>query len=771
MRPLAPARSLGPTRIRACATALALCLLLTPGTPAEAQLIQLDPAGPQEQDPVVAPPDDIPVAAPSAPMPVAPEDRGRTVLSETAVPSSGSDPLADPVDGVLLPLRLVAPRADTPRAPRLSGEVVRARFTLFLPAATGPAQIRIAHRSGIDVLPDLSQLEVAVNGTPVGQFQPGNFDGFGLTQLDVPGDLLRAGSNIVEITARHSHRIACGPEAAFALWTDIDSDASGVMVPSSALGPGPMSFLAALSAQTARGQPVTIRRPDPLAPLDEAAPFIAQVVAALGGAPPEILSVSYWAPSDGVPDLVRITALEPGTGPDTPSFEQGGDGAIVLLVERGRGYDGVSSGLRTAAGSAGLMQPVPVLAPGTPMRLDALSAPFLQAEGRYALVPVEFRLPPEWLLLASQRARLDLDYRIAPGLPEGAVMLVKVNGTTVRLLPLDRDGGVALPTLPVRFQAALLRPGVNRLEFEVLVPGDPPDTACPPMAGPIVEILPGSRLFVPEAPAMTMPSLDRALDALPAEGVRLTEAAARVLPPGALPQIASALGLGTRDPVGTATLTIGTPADIERIRAPLVAEAAGPLADALRRAPTGAGAAGPMPAAPTPAAGSGAAETAGGAQRTGVRAWLDDATERLHSAPRRLVRGETPDLADWLEGRRAQAALLQPDPAEEHSLWLIIAQGADPADIARALALSRTAADGPTGQVALYAPDTGWQSWTAPDRPLRLLEAPRAGTLRAVMGNYATHRPTTFVGLLMALTVLSALVAILILLTTRRGRS
>lgn len=92
-----------------------------------------------------------------------------------------------------------------------------------------------------------------------------------------------------------------------------------------------------------------------------------------------------------------------------------------------------------------------------------------------------------------------------------------------------------------------------------------------------------------------------------------------------------------------------------------------------------------------------------------------------------------------------------------------------PEDVARALAASRTSADGPRGQVSLYAAGDGWQSWIAPDRPLALHGAPRFGDMRTIMGNYATHSPLVFVALLLGLTVVSAMIAVFILLVTRRG--
>ena len=158
-------------RRRALLPALAAGLLATFCAPVAAQLIVLDPdqAEPQEQGPAIEQPGDVTGAAP----PMAPvlDDRGRAPRPDTPSPVIGPDE----GERVLLPLRLAVPRADTPSAPRLSGEVARERFILFLPAATGASEIRIAHRSGIDVLPDRSQVEVAINGNPVGTFLPDSF--------------------------------------------------------------------------------------------------------------------------------------------------------------------------------------------------------------------------------------------------------------------------------------------------------------------------------------------------------------------------------------------------------------------------------------------------------------------------------------------------------------------------------------------------------------------------------------------------------------------
>ncbi len=730
---------------------LAVALVVALAGPVHAQIIPLDP--PDDQAP--APPEDAP---PRSVVPRDPTDRGRTQ-------DPSADTPAPEQQAQLVPLRAAEPRIESGPIRRLAGETATAGFVLYLPSAPGATELALVHRSGIDALPERSRLTVRVNGTDLGTLSPDNFEGFARDTLAVPEGGLRAGRNEVTIIARHTHRVACGPDAAFALWTEIDPRASGVRLPAESFGTDADGFLAAISAQAARGAPIPIKRPDPQASLVEAAPFIAEVARALGGTPPAVESVGYWRQSAGPPDLARITALPPGRGPDTPRFARGGDGALVLLLEQGTDYAQVSAGLADAAGGpdqAGLT----VATPGRAQALSDLGAGRLVGEGRYIRIPVDFRLPWDWLLLASQKARLDLDYRFAEGLPEGALLLVKVNGTTVRLLPLDRDGGRAQPTLPISFGARLLEPGVNRLDFEALIPGDPPDEACAPLDGPVLEISGGSRLFVPASPRMSLPSLGLSLSALAGVDIAPSEAASGSLPPGLLPQVAAALaapgGTAPGDARPRVRLTVGTQRDLSGIEAPLVRDNLRALNAALDGVSDGSDA--PMPAAEP------------WDDVTGEGGWFGLPTPgeiaalpaRLADALTRLAFGETAELGEWLTQREAQAALLQPDPDRPGDIWLILGRSARPDEIARVLAGIRDSRDGPSGQVALYGEATGWVSWTAADRPLQLHEPLTLSNLRAVMGNHATLAPLGYVAAILVVTVLSALVAMAILVLTRR---
>jgi len=739
------------------ALALAVALFVMVPAIAVAQIIQIDPLSgglpPSFTDDGV----DLPLFT-------TPERRGRD-----GEPAVSMEMPEQTVAGLrLVPLRMSTPRADGLQTARLSGEVARERFILFLPASPGAVELRIFNRSGIDLLPEASTLRVTVNGTVVGDIVPDSFTAFAEDRVMVPEGVLNEGRNLVEVEARQTHRIACGPDASFALWTEIDASISGVPMAASAFNTDALGFLSAIAAQTALGQAVEIRRPDPEAPLIDAAPFIGQVAAALGGTAPAIQSTSYWPLAGTMQSLARITAFPVGEGPPQPRFERGGDGAIVLLLERGSNYAEIS-GTLLAAANGQEESGVQTLTAGLAQPLSSLRPRSLTGEGHYIFMDVPFQLPWDWLLLSSQKARLDLRYRFAAGLPEGALMLVKINGTTVRLLPLDVGAGTDLPTLPISFGASLLRPGINQLAFEVLVPGDTVGRACPPSTVPVFEIADTSQLFVPGSPRMLIPSINRSLANLSLDDIRMTETAAAILPPGFLPQVAAALAASQTERLAyseAGSLIIGTLFDLETMYSDWLADGLATLRRALTegrpRDPEGTPDAQPSTWDAVTVAGDADGLPSGG---------LADFPRRTLSSLRRMALGDAETLETWLSDRAALAALIQPDADRPGDVWLILGPQAVPDDIARSLAASRNMVGGPSGQVAIFTADRAWESWTAPNRPLRLHETLSFGNLRNVLGNYASHQPLGFLAVIFGFTILSAAAGLLLLLLTRRSRT
>ena len=711
------------TRSRAALpAALALAFLAAPAPAQEAPLIEAFPEA---------------LATPA-----------EAAVGEQVLRDSGSDAAAAPAQDWLLPLRPAAPGlpipADPPGAFRLTGEQAGAEFLLWLPERATASDLVLAYRSSINVLPERSQLSVRVNGEPVGAFLLTSFADF--TPVTLQGAALRPGLNRVQIDVVHHHRIFCGPEASFAVWTELLLPQSGVPLAPARLGDDAAAFLAAASAQLASGAPLEIRADGPLDPL-----LLRSLAGRLTGAlaaTPDFRVVSPWAPQNGAPPKARITVLQGGTG--RASIERGGDGALVLLLDPAPGAALPLDTLLPALADEGAGQSgaLPLLEPGQDTAFADLGLGDTTARGHYILHDMNFRLPDDWLILASQEARFSLLYGFAEGLPTGALMLVKVNGQTVRLLPLDRNGGQVQPALEIGFAANLLRPGANRVSFEAILPGDPPDLPCAPLEEETLTILGSSTLWTPPAPAMDLPDMSRPLARLTPDGLQLDGSASAsaageelLLPFAALHQPPE-----TRPDRAPATLTVA------RIEAPGALPLA-PLGLTRRM----------LEEALAPAPASAEAEAPAGPLQG---SWLHRRWDDLVG----LALPGDPPLERWLADRRGIALLLQPDPEVPQDLWLLLGPGADPAFTAAALEAGRRAFDGPRGQLSLLGPDGRWTSWADAATPPRLQEPLRAGNLRFVLGNYASWSPMLFTGVLIVLALVSSLVAMSFVVGSRGAR-
>ncbi|WP_081615031.1 calcium-binding protein [Paracoccus sp. N5] len=79
---------------------------------------------------------------------------------------------------------------------------------------------------------------------------------------------------------------------------------------------------------------------------------------------------------------------------------------------------------------------------------------------------------------------------------------------------------MSLAPLPVGFAARLLHAGVNPPSCEMMVPGNPPYSACPPRQTDMLVIARDSSLTVPRSPAMRLPGLAATLSGLSTPSVK-----------------------------------------------------------------------------------------------------------------------------------------------------------------------------------------------------------------------------------------------------------
>jgi hypothetical protein len=657
---------------------------------------------------------------------------------------------------VLLPLTSENPTLDG--IVRLSGEVQSEKFFIDLPQAAAIERVVLSYRVSINVLPEQSEMLIRVNGVATPAIRPDAFDGF--EQIFLPAALFVDGRNEIVVSLRHTHRIFCGPSATFDVWTEINTNTSGVRIDRGDLPIDAVGMAMALSAQVALSGNLPVRLIDDLVVdnpedvnrrNDEVLNLLSPRLAGLRGSSPIILAPEdAYGVTRGTAPLARITVLH-GIQPSV-DIRRGGDGTAVLLLTMG--YDGELPELDTVLPFPEPLENNALLVPDAATPLRDLGFQQMDAYNHYTEQNVTFRLPDDWLLLASQTALLRLDYTFLDGLPTGALMLVKINNTTVRMLPLDINGGNAQPTLDVGFRARLLRPGANLLTFATIVPGDPVDQPCAQMPAPIVTIDNGSTLFVPSSPKMQMSDLARPMMAMQPDQITADFPPSTNRSVAYFPAILAAAlrPIAGVEPLPKASLHVtleATDADLN------LSDLGINRRDLLRLFDVG-----PI----TPDVDADTQADLGLFARAVVYA------KEIGRKLRALAVPDDGPLPLWLQGKHADAALFVPRDAAPEEVWLMVRPQSSPQALAAVLAQARLSPVGPRGRLSILNSDGTWESWRNSEPRPWMLEPLTIQNFRTVAGNFASWSPLYYGALLMVLTFASVGLALVYVMTTRGGR-
>lgn len=697
---------------------------------------------------------------------------------------------------------------------RFDGERRTLEFALFVPDPSQVRAIRIATLSSINVLPDRSRYRVFLNDTEVGEGNLSHFTGFETDEFAMNGAVFLRGQNRVRIELVQYHRIYCGPDASFSLWSDIDLAQSGAVLASTAGITGEEGFLMGLAAAAATGAGIEIRGSDRLG--DYRAQWIAQITqqisGALGGDPIPFRFTNYWSVSDREVAASRITFVPSST--NRVSFRMAGDGAQVMVVEF------VPNSRPQALPAFERILPVvapreaPVLiATDTPVPFSAFGFENSEARDRYARFDTRFRLPDDYIVLTNDKAEIKIDYVYIDDLPRGAMMLVHVNDTNIRLLPLRGEAGELIEQFPLRFEARILRAGVNTVTFEVLVPGNPGDLPCPTQDTPMAAIAATTTIEVPYSPSMYLPDMHLAFSALEPTSVVTNDMTARAFDENEVVTIAASLVGGERrnlslrnsnlhllslDDLGSVPMgdyrvdrrslelaltgALRTEVEVDANGHPdprPMARTAEQREELRRRERAARGDLDALSVA-APGDGSGPSDGGGGTllQPTDRRvnqtyigqAW-DWLTTRFWSWVHWLHPRSAMSVNEWLERQRGQAVLLQLDPSRPDQIWMLRAPGSDIGSIASSIVAARTVSEGPRGQISVLDRFGNWQNWIAPDREPTLLEPIGLGNIRHVVGNFVSAMPIRYVTGLFFLALISAFFALRIVISTREHKT
>ena len=682
--------------------------------------------------------------------------------AETAPPLETADPQVEVETGLARLSRQrsadVATEADVPdiapllshgagaspsRTIRLQGENPYATFSIFLPREAVPGNLRILHMSGVDVLPERSIMEITVNDRVIGTAELGNFDPDAEELFPVPGDIWRPGVNEVKVRLEQTHRLFCGPEAAFDLWTDIDMTRSGAVLESRTMEPGAVDFLAGVAHDAGSGLAISLRDPEGLS--SDARPMLDGLARALTGllrgrvltyqdSPPWGTAPAATLDRSKLPPRMSRITLVPTFGPASATYRRGGDGALVLVIAvPSDGIDAAAADALlkdalkdvfngTFARDAEVVQtgidPRTRMVAGHPVTLDSLGMPTTRTLSHYFRRDQVFTLPRDWLLLTAQKAILHLDYIYARGLPEGSMLLIRVNGETVRLLPLVEEGGQAIEQFPVKFYANLLKEGPNLLQFEALIPGDPEDAACPDARFPKLEIRGSSTLTVPPSPKLRLNGLRLPIYALrgghitvngaPLDSLSAADRMTVVATLGEPSPYSSRMTVVTADQAGS--IPVGdyeiAPDVIARVVSRLPENEVLPLPSVEKIGALPEDLFGPSPGA--------APETEPflSGILSGWGQSFSSVGDRLDSIRSRVIPDTNAEAKSWLERQGGRAVLVQLDDSDPRSFHLILGRDVPLTEVAASISTARRTIGGPHGQISVLGHDGLWRSWS-----------------------------------------------------------
>ncbi len=647
---------------------------------------------------------------------------------------------------------------------RFTGEFHRESFALHVADPRLSNVLRITSQSTVNVLPERSSALVRVNGTRVGSLRMGNLTGFGTQELQLPEGLLRAGRNEVEIEIIQHHRIFCGPDASWALWTDIDLSQSGLSVDPADIEPGPDSFLMGLAAQGVDPVGLEVRGTAHLGAQRTAwiRMLTAQLSNVMGGQPLTYRFTDYWnSLAQQRPARARVTFI-PGTR-NQIRYRTGADGAQVMVVE----YIPESApvdleGLGANLAALPQAERPPQVEVGRDVPLTRIGFETERYSQRYAYREFAFRLPDNWLILTAAKARLRLDYIYTEGLPRGSVLILMVNGEPVRMLPLWDEPNRYFEGFPIDFEARLLNAGNNIIGWELLIPGDPPDMPCSGNRGEVLEIGQNSTLNVPYSPSMYLADMGLAFSALTPDSLRRNDLTHRsfsnedqVVLGAALSRAAAEFGPGVLHLMALEDMGSippgGYSVDRRLLEEVLLSHPDAEIDDT------------DTPARPDPF--RFIDESRG--YRGALFAWWDWFAGHGMAFSQWLFPRSQDQLNEWLAEQSGKAVFLQLDHHRPEHVWMMRSPDADINRIASAIVVARTHGQGPRGQVSVLDHDGEWHNWLAPDRRPVMLEPWSLSNFRAAMGNVVSANPISLTIMLFSFAVLSAFLALKLVISTR----
>ncbi len=382
--------------------------------------------------------------------------------------------------------------------------------------------LQLGYQNAVSVVPDTSNVEMVLNGKPVGKFFIASPNGVALETLQLSSADLKQGRNTLLLRARQTHRVDCSLAATYELWTRISAKDSG--------------FVSSVKTTFTRLQDLAS-----IGKTDAGKTDLHLVVPAaattemINNASALIQTLALYLNRT---DVVVSVGDKPGTGPGIDVFvasnwnasadmpQQLVSAPFGLSVQNGLTSDRASVILR--ANTPGERQSALLDAVRGPMKEGIETGMFApkfgtivaEQEKTYTLADTGYQtrtfagrlshthfnmvMPADFY--PAEYATLNLGLRAAtsPGLDPDAQLLVRVNDRVVTSYPLSDTAGSQFDGKRIELPLRAFRPGVNAVDILAEVPRAS-DVSCEP--GKNEDVKP--RFLLLEDTSITVPKLAR----------------------------------------------------------------------------------------------------------------------------------------------------------------------------------------------------------------------------------------------------------------------
>lgn len=433
----------------------------------------------------------VAAAAETPPFDMTPERGTAPAAAEPLAAAPSSEPAEATPDAVVGGRHYLLPAGDV----TLSGETDRLSWSIFLSdreAASG-GDIKLGYGNSILVAPELSDLTLTVNGTPVGEAAIAAVEKPAVLSFPLPADVLRVGVNRIDVAVRQRHRTDCTLASTYELWTRIDA-ASTYLATSTAEIADPLAFVRAIGADGEGRTEFDIVAPGLGRTADaDAILRLAENLSLLAGMPDQTVSVSADAvrsTSSGRLSVVigttselesRLGALPEaaGRGPFVRVMNIGGEaGKGAVLAVGGPDWRAVALAVDRlvrdgTAADAGTMPTARWQAPDAPLALGDnrwsladLGYRTEEFSGRRFSAAVSFALPGDFYARDYGEMLFELDAAFSAEVLPGSTLTIQVNGQLASAVPVNFSDGGLFRRFPVRVTMRHLHPGLNRIAIE-----------------------------------------------------------------------------------------------------------------------------------------------------------------------------------------------------------------------------------------------------------------------------------------------------------------